>query len=210
MKGVMLFLVVVLTAVLTCACGPRRVGVPTPPGQDLFVLLPDPDAGTVGRVTASNRSGVAELSKVWDSTVVAQNRPPTPVTTMDPAEVQRVFGDALSSLPAPPLHFNVYFEYGSNDLTRESRTLIPEILRVVGARLVPDVLAVGHTDTTGRAASNNELGLKRAMIVRDLLIASGLDASLIEITSHGEADLLIPTPDETYEPRNRRVDIEVR
>ena len=156
------------------------------------------------------RSGVAELSKAWDSTVVALNRPPTPVATMDTAEVQRIFGDALSTLPPPPRHFNVYFQFGSDDLTSESRTLVPEILKVVGERPVPDVLAVGHTDTTGSAASNNELGLKRAMIVRELLIAIGLDASLIEVTSHGEADPLISTPDETYEPRNRRVEIEVK
>ena len=38
----------------------------------------------------------------------------------------------------------------------------------------------------------------------------GLDASLMVVTSHGEADLLVPTPDETPEPRNRRVEIAVR
>jgi outer membrane protein OmpA-like peptidoglycan-associated protein len=33
---------------------------------------------------------------------------------------------------------------------------------------------------------------------------------MIEVASHGEADLLVHTPDETPEPRNRRVDITVR
>jgi outer membrane protein OmpA-like peptidoglycan-associated protein len=32
----------------------------------------------------------------------------------------------------------------------------------------------------------------------------------VEVTSHGEADLLVPTADETFEPRNRRVEISVR
>jgi len=43
-----------------------------------------------------------------------------------------------------------------------------------------------------------------------MLIEVGLDASLIETTSHGEADLLVPTADNVAEPRNRRVEITVR
>jgi outer membrane protein OmpA-like peptidoglycan-associated protein len=48
------------------------------------------------------------------------------------------------------------------------------------------------------------------MMVRNLLVAAGLDGSTIETTSVGELDPLVKTPDETPEPRNRRVDISVR
>ena len=47
-------------------------------------------------------------------------------------------------------------------------------------------------------------------MVRTLLIDAGLDQAAIEVTSHGEAALLVTTPDETYEPRNRRVEITIR
>ena len=43
-----------------------------------------------------------------------------------------------------------------------------------------------------------------------VLIDAGLDASAIKIISHGETDLLVHTADDTFEPRNRRVDISVR
>ncbi len=62
----------------------------------------------------------------------------------------------------------------------------------------------------GAPRTNVALGLKRAVTVRDLLVAAGLDPSTVEVTSHGEGDLLIQTPDETPEPRNRRVEITVR
>ena len=88
--------------------------------------------------------------------------------------------------------------------------MLPEILRLVKERPVPDVVAIGHTDTTGSSVSNAQLGLRRARTVRDLLVAAGLDAALITVTSMGEADPLIPTPDETMEPRNRRVEVAVR
>jgi outer membrane protein OmpA-like peptidoglycan-associated protein len=52
--------------------------------------------------------------------------------------------------------------------------------------------------------------MKRGIMVQGLLVQAGLNSSAIEVTSHGEAVLLVTTPDETYEPRNRRVEITIR
>jgi flagellar motor protein MotB len=52
--------------------------------------------------------------------------------------------------------------------------------------------------------------LKRATMVRDLLIAAGVEASRIEVSSLGETDLLVSSADDAPEPRNRRVDITIR
>ena len=62
----------------------------------------------------------------------------------------------------------------------------------------------------GDPRANLALGLKRAISVRDILVEAGLAPSTIEVTSHGEADLLVKTPNNTPEPRNRRVEITVR
>jgi outer membrane protein OmpA-like peptidoglycan-associated protein len=48
------------------------------------------------------------------------------------------------------------------------------------------------------------------MMVQTRLIEAGLDPATIEVTSHGEGDLLVRTADETPEPRNRRVEISVK
>jgi outer membrane protein OmpA-like peptidoglycan-associated protein len=48
------------------------------------------------------------------------------------------------------------------------------------------------------------------MVVRNFLVDAGLNGSNIDVTSVGELDLFVKTPDETPEPRNRRVDISVR
>jgi outer membrane protein OmpA-like peptidoglycan-associated protein len=129
---------------------------------------------------------------------------------MSESDVKRIFGGALSALPPPPRHFTLYFRFESGELTDQSRALLPEIFKTVKEHAVPEVIVVGHTDTMGTPAANRELGLRRAGTVRSILIASGLDAATIEVTSHGEGDPLIKTPDETPEPRNRRVEIAVR
>jgi outer membrane protein OmpA-like peptidoglycan-associated protein len=129
---------------------------------------------------------------------------------MEPGDVQRIFGDALSALPPAPTHFMLFYKFDSDELTDESRALVPRILQSVKERPYPDVLIIGHTDTTGTATSNYTLGLRRATAVRTMLVEAGLDASFVEATSHGEADLLVQTADNVAEPRNRRVEITVR
>ena len=129
---------------------------------------------------------------------------------MSEQDVQRVFGAALAALPLPPVHFTLYFRFESNELTDESRALVPAILNIVKQRAVPEVLVVGHTDTMGDRRANLALGLKRANTVREILATAGLARGTIEVTSHGEADPAVKTPDNRAEPRNRRVEITVR
>ena len=202
-------LAALVVALPAWACGPRRVNTITRPGQDLVVLLPDGGDGPPGGAVVSNSVGTVTLTAERDSTTVTANQPPTSVTTISADDVQRLFGDVLTALRPPPRHFVLYFYFDSDELTKERRALISEILESVKSQPYPDVVIVGHTDTTGSPKSNFELGLRRATTVRGLLDTAGLDRS-IEVTSHGEADLLIQTADDVAEPRNRRVEITVR
>ena len=195
---------------LVSACGPQRVRIPERPGQTLAVLLPDPDSNTVGRATVSNASGTANLETARESTVVSASEPPAPVAVLSESEVKRIFEDALSALPPSPRQFTLDFRFESNQLTDESRAMVPEILKAITERAVPDLVIVGHTDTTGTPAANFDLGRERALMVRDLLVNAGLDAAVIDIASHGESELEVQTADETLEPRNRRAEISVR
>jgi outer membrane protein OmpA-like peptidoglycan-associated protein len=202
--------VVTILAALGAACGPKNPDLsPSGPGRARVVLLPDAD-GSVGKANVSNRSGSVALAAARDSTQVTINRAPGRVITLSDQDVSQMFGDALSALPPPPKHFVLYFRFESDELTDESRALVSDIQKAVKERALPDIIVVGHTDTMGTPLANFDLGLKRATSVRHLLTEAGLDASTIEVTSLGEADLLIKTPDETPEPRNRRVEIAVR
>jgi outer membrane protein OmpA-like peptidoglycan-associated protein len=88
--------------------------------------------------------------------------------------------------------------------------MIEEILADAKARAAADVSIIGHTDTVGDAAMNVRLGMERARWVAALLRRHGLAAVELTVTSHGEVDPLVPTPDGTDEARNRRVEVIVR
>jgi outer membrane protein OmpA-like peptidoglycan-associated protein len=193
--------------VAVSSCAPSRARTIQAP--DLVVLLPESD-GSTGRAVVSNKSGSVELSAPRQATVIEPKQAPGPVTTLNASDINEIFEAAIDALPLPPAHFTLYFQFDSDELTEESRELLPKIRRVVRERPVPDVVVIGHTDRVGGAAGNVELGLKRANMARALLIAAGVDASFVTVTSHGETDLLVPTADDVSEPRNRRVEIAVR
>jgi outer membrane protein OmpA-like peptidoglycan-associated protein len=181
----------------------------TPSPEDLIVLLRDGD-GAVGGVAVSNELGTTDLGTPGASTQVSVSQPPSPSAPMTDDEIQRIFGEALSSLPPPPHRFTLHFRFESEELTAESRARVLEIVAAVQNYPAAEVMVIGHTDTTGASFRNFELGLRRAESVRDILIAASVHASSIDVTSHGEADPVVRTRDEVVEPRNRRVDITVR
>jgi outer membrane protein OmpA-like peptidoglycan-associated protein len=196
---------------IATACGPKHATVSPAArqGQDLIVLLPDSDTKTTGAAGVSNPLGSVDLAAERDAARVTANSAPV-LTKLSAAEVQSIFGDALSALPPAPQRFTLFFKFESDELTDQSQALIPQILAAVKQHAVQDVVVIGHTDTMGTQQANYGLGLKRAMTVRNILVGAGLDGSTIEVTSVGELDPLVKTPDETPEPRNRRVDIAVR
>ena len=193
----------------TAACGPKRISLPVRPGQSLTVILPDSDTKTTGDAAVANPHGSVDITEERDAAIASSSTKPV-FGTLSAEEVQRIFGDALSALPPAPQRFTLFFRFESDELTDQSQALIPQILGAVKKHVVQDVVVIGHTDTMGTQPANYVLGLKRAMMIRTILVDAGLDSSTIEVTSVGELDLLVKTPDETPEPRNRRVDIAVR
>jgi outer membrane protein OmpA-like peptidoglycan-associated protein len=199
-------MVMLVAAGLVSACAARSGGNP---GDVLVVLMPDADTGSVGRVVVSNPGGSTELSSAWASTRVSMMQAPQ-IRSMSESDVKSRFGDVIATLPPPPRHFVLPFQFDSEELTEEGRRLVQEVMQVVKNYPVPDIVVTGHTDTTGNARANVELGLRRANVVRSMLVRTGLSTLMIDVRSHGEAELLVKTADNVSEPRNRRVEITVR
>ena len=196
--GKLLFCLVLLCLAAGCAPG------------NVFVLLPDPD-GKVGQITVANQGGSQTLTKSGQASGVKDKatKPDAPEVMRGDA-IKKEFGDALAAQPKQPVRFLLYFKHDSTELTDESKKLLPKIITVTKERHSVDTSVVGHTDTMGDAKYNVILSGRRAKAVAKLLVKAGIDPDILEITSHGESNLLIPTADEVMEPRNRRVEVTVR
>lgn len=175
--------------------------------REYVVLLPDED-GHVGEVRVASRSGEVVLTQSGQTAVIGAEG--TETVTMPVEEIQRRFGKALEAKPEAVVRFTLYFETGGTELTDSSKELLPRLLATVERRMPCEVDIIGHTDTMGDDEANLALGLKRAELVRDMLLNLGLEPNSVQTDSHGENNQLVETPDNTDEPRNRRVEAVIR
>jgi outer membrane protein OmpA-like peptidoglycan-associated protein len=143
--------------------------------------------------------------------VRSNNSAPSAAAPIDPAEVKRIFGETLGRVPAEEVTFLFYFNEGTTVLTAESEALFPRLLEVAAERKATLISVTGHTDTTGVSRdSNQRLGMARAEAVATRLRAIGVKPETLLIRSHGQDDLLVPTPPKTAEQKNRRVEVIIR
>jgi OmpA-OmpF porin, OOP family len=111
---------------------------------------------------------------------------------------------------SPSVNLTVDFATGSAQLTPQAMATLDQL----GKALKSSELASyhfrieGHTDTVGAPAYNKALSEQRAEAVVTYLSSKfGLQPSRLEAVGMGEDGLLVPTPPQTAEPRNRRVQV---
>lgn len=111
---------------------------------------------------------------------------------------------------AAAISLAVFFPTGSATLTPAAERELAPLGRALNA---PQLASFrfrieGHTDSVGDAASNQMLSERRAAAVREYLVRRwGVSPERLQAIGLGESQLLVPTPDETPNPRNRRVQV---
>jgi outer membrane protein OmpA-like peptidoglycan-associated protein len=199
------FTVVAAAALLAAACASLD---PKPRAPELFAVVPAPD-GHVGAIIVRHGTD----ARVIDSAYGAQRidgQGQMHESRLTPAEVRAAFGETLAALPGAPEKFTLYFLEGSDELTPQSKAELERVFAELRRRELPDIAVIGHTDTVGGAKYNDNLSLARARRMRELLVEMGLPAARITAAGRGKREPLVATDDNVAEPRNRRVEIDVR
>jgi outer membrane protein OmpA-like peptidoglycan-associated protein len=156
----------------------------------------------------ANQAGTQEIQEPNQAVrVQREDMAPSPPFPVDQAMVRRLFGEALDAVPEPEVRFVLYFDEASDTLNSEAQATLASILRTAQERHSTDISVTGHTDATGSADANYQLGLRRAGRVATELRQRGVEDSDLFVTSHGQSDPLIPTGPGVAEQRNRRVEV---
>lgn len=177
------------------------------PRQALFVVLPNAEGNGVGAITVEEGKTVTTLDQPY---ATAESRASSAPVEESRGDINLIFRRAIAAQPILPHHFRLYFTPGGDELTPDSKLAYRTVFDDTKQRPVYEIEVVGFTDTVGDLPSNQALSLRRAAAIRDALVRDGLDRQAIAIAGRGKRDLLVPTPDQTPEPRNRRVEITVR
>ncbi len=175
--------------------------------SERVILLPSVD-GHQSAVVVRDAASEVVLSQPYAAVKRSMNANTSYQSS--PEEVKARFAQALGAQPARPKNYVLYFEAGGNVLTPESQQALANIRQEIAQRPASEALVIGHTDRVGSVEDNDRLSKVRAETLRDLLIESGVPANKLEVVGRGEREPLVATDDEVDEPKNRRVEINVR
>ena len=104
----------------------------------------------------------------------------------------------------------VFFDWDRADLTPRARQVVAEAAAATTRTQVTRIEVNGFTDTSGTAAYNQNLSIRRAQAVANELVRAGVPKAAISIQGFGQTRLLVPTAAGVREPQNRRVEIILR
>jgi outer membrane protein OmpA-like peptidoglycan-associated protein len=191
---------------IICALAAVAQSQRAPPER--VVLLPSQD-GRGSAVIIVSAAGRTVLERPYLSAAIARDGAVT--TSSETADaVQQRYAATLTALPQRAAVFLLYFDTATETLVPESAARLEQIKLELAKRPAPEIIVIGHTDTVDTSAYNDELSLKRALAVKQMLVEVGIAADSISASGRGEREPLVPTRDRVDEPRNRRVEIRVR
>ncbi len=119
----------------------------------------------------------------------------------------------VAPAPAPPpmitLPQRIYFKTSSIDVTTEGRRLLDQVAEALKHNTNVRVEVQGHSDAQGADKVNNDLSLRRAKAVIDILVEAGLPRQRFLIAVLADKEPLAPNDTPQGRALNRRVQFRV-
>ena len=114
---------------------------------------------------------------------------------------------AINPAPSAPSSLVLHFDSGNATVRQQDVPLLDQASRLYRAGKPIVMIVTGSADATGSAAVNLRLSEQRANNVLQGLVSRGIPVERFQVIAKGQTDLVVPTPPDTSEERNRRVEI---
>jgi outer membrane protein OmpA-like peptidoglycan-associated protein len=182
-------------------------GCAQPKYSERIILLPNKD-GHKSAVIVKRSTGEFKLAAPYQSVELVKGHEQK--KTYAEEDVQQRYGEVLEVQPARPFTYTLYFVSATAQLTPQSRESLQDVTEKIKSFPAAQVAVIGHTDRVGNDSENDLLSIKRASVVRDMLIEIGIPTETIEVVGRGEREPIVRTADGVSEEKNRRVEIKLR
>lgn len=135
--------------------------------------------------------------------------PAAPAVAQEPAQSTNPLDavDPNAPMAAENAMYLVFFDFDQSTLGPGAQSVLDAVAAEVRKRSLNSINVVGHADKSGSNEYNMGLASRRGNAVRDALIQRGVNAGMINVSSRGEEEPLVATPDGVREPANRRAQI---
>jgi OmpA-OmpF porin, OOP family len=177
------------------------------------IRMANPNATETTPQASSSQSGVAQSTAsqgTASQTTASQAAPTQPKAAASrPAAPTRTASTApTAATEAPSVSLSVEFATGSADLTPQARQTLDQLGKALSSSDLSQFRfrIEGHTDTVGAPDHNMALSQQRADAVAAYLESKfGVNAGRLQAIGMGEQGLLVQTPPNTPNDKNRRV-----
>jgi len=141
---------------------------------------------------------------------------PVPATPEQGDNADEVTVDTIQGTDASPADIAIpiqksrlYFPFRSANprLSNSAKEYFEEVSQWLNQNPNHSVVLTGHTDSIGKAASNLNLGLKRAIEIKDMMVKLGANTAQIDVASMGETQPIASNKTEAGRHQNRRVEL---
>jgi peptidoglycan-associated lipoprotein len=147
---------------------------------------------TASNVAGDSASGSSSSSATAAGTASSSASSSTTATQMSDAEKLAQVGNT------------VYFGFDSSELTGEAQATLDRQAAFLNVNPTMVVIIEGHADERGTREYNLALGDRRAVAVRDYLLAKGLNAARVRTVSYGKERPAVSGSNEESWAKNRR------
>ena len=107
------------------------------------------------------------------------------------------------------LNADTFFDFDKATLKPEGREVLDQVAEQSAQMELETLIAVGYTDSTGPAAYNQKLSVRRADSVKDYLVSKGVPADRIYTEGKGMNDPIASNATREGRALNRRVELEL-
>jgi OmpA-OmpF porin, OOP family len=101
------------------------------------------------------------------------------------------------------------FDTGKANLKPDSKAALDELVGKLSGVKLEVLVVTGHTDSTGAAALNDRLSLRRAESVKAYLVSKGIEANRVYTEGKGARQPIADNKTAQGRQQNRRVEVEV-
>lgn len=158
-----------------------------------------------GNVTKPGAPVTDQNTAATQSGVQTSGMQPGSVASVD-LTGQQAGGLSAADQSGMPQEMRVHFALDSDTLDESNQAIVRAHASYMAANPALRVRLEGNTDERGTRSYNLALGERRALGVRNLLMANGVAADRIEVISFGAEKPLVNGHDEMAWAENRRVD----
>ncbi len=181
--------VIIATALVLTGCAGTKVSLLDGEDTCLDAATQTPVKCATGSLAVLNdRTGgdIALIDQAYSRGSVRATR--ASFRNVEPEKIGRKHARLFDSVPKAPRKIILYFKKDTDELVAGSEKAIKLMFDEIRARPGADVEIVGHTSTTGDSQLNDTVSIERALKVKSLLAAAGLDEQVVAVGTAGRGE----------------------